>query len=149
MGQMNRPGAVKFFAKVFGWMNFVGVTIQCLFPCAPPCKSALISLNHTTERSTLWYRVRTIVRHGSSRLHDERFSWRLGSDRRPLWRQWLHQYFHQLAYAIWRFPFIACGMLDDRRASVESLFPALSRDLCRLRLVAILVDHVSHSPLPH
>ena len=34
-----RPGAVKFFAKVFGYLNFFGVMTQIFFPCAPPCKS--------------------------------------------------------------------------------------------------------------
>lgn len=33
-----RPGAVKFFAKVFGYMNVIGVAIQIFFPSAPPCK---------------------------------------------------------------------------------------------------------------
>lgn len=30
------PGGVKFFAKVFGYLNFFGVITQILFPCAPP-----------------------------------------------------------------------------------------------------------------
>jgi hypothetical protein len=33
----NRPGAVKFFGKAFGYMNLIGVFIQILFPCSPPC----------------------------------------------------------------------------------------------------------------
>lgn len=32
------PGAVKFFASAFGYMNLVGVMIQIAFPCAPPCE---------------------------------------------------------------------------------------------------------------
>lgn len=30
------PGTVPNFARSFGWMNVVGVTIQLLFPCSPP-----------------------------------------------------------------------------------------------------------------
>lgn len=30
------PGGVKFFAKVFGYLNVAGVMIQILFPCTPP-----------------------------------------------------------------------------------------------------------------
>lgn len=30
------PGTVPVFAKSFGWMNIIGVTIQLLFPCSPP-----------------------------------------------------------------------------------------------------------------
>ncbi|GAA5995955.1 phosphatase PAP2 family protein [Rhodotorula paludigena] len=30
------PGAVKFWAAAFGYMNLVGVVIQIIFPCAPP-----------------------------------------------------------------------------------------------------------------
>ncbi|BGP19154.1 hypothetical protein JCM10213_006500 [Rhodosporidiobolus nylandii] len=30
------PGAVKFWAAAFGYMNLVGVIIQIVFPCAPP-----------------------------------------------------------------------------------------------------------------
>ena len=30
------PGVVPTFARSFGWMNLVGVTIQLLFPCSPP-----------------------------------------------------------------------------------------------------------------
>ena len=30
------PGVVPNFARSFGWMNLVGVTIQLLFPCSPP-----------------------------------------------------------------------------------------------------------------
>ncbi|KAL7619443.1 Phosphatidylinositol:ceramide phosphoinositol transferase (IPC synthase) [Parahypoxylon ruwenzoriense] len=30
------PGTVPMFAKSFGWMSVLGVTIQLLFPCTPP-----------------------------------------------------------------------------------------------------------------
>lgn len=30
------PGTIPNFARSFGWMNVVGVTIQLLFPCSPP-----------------------------------------------------------------------------------------------------------------
>lgn len=30
------PGTVPMFAKCFGWMSLLGVTIQLLFPCTPP-----------------------------------------------------------------------------------------------------------------
>ncbi|KAI1385923.1 PAP2-domain-containing protein [Hypoxylon trugodes] len=30
------PGTVPMFAKSFGWMSALGVTIQLLFPCTPP-----------------------------------------------------------------------------------------------------------------
>ena len=30
------PGIVPSFAKAFGYMNLIGVTIQLLFPCSPP-----------------------------------------------------------------------------------------------------------------
>lgn len=30
------PGTVPNFARSFGWMNVVGVTIQLVFPCSPP-----------------------------------------------------------------------------------------------------------------
>ncbi|MCJ1249417.1 Aureobasidin resistance protein Aur1 [Trapelia coarctata] len=30
------PSTVPNFARSFGWMNVVGVTIQLLFPCSPP-----------------------------------------------------------------------------------------------------------------
>lgn len=32
------PGAVKFWAATFGYVNITGVLIQIVFPCAPPCK---------------------------------------------------------------------------------------------------------------
>lgn len=32
------PGAVKFWGSAFGWLNVVGVSIQIIFPCAPPCE---------------------------------------------------------------------------------------------------------------
>lgn len=34
------PGAVKFWGAAFGYVNIVGVMIQILFPCAPPCTFA-------------------------------------------------------------------------------------------------------------
>lgn len=32
------PKAVKFWGTAFGYMNLIGVMIQIIFPCAPPCK---------------------------------------------------------------------------------------------------------------
>lgn len=29
--------SIEFFGLAFGWMNLVGVLIQIIFPCAPPC----------------------------------------------------------------------------------------------------------------
>lgn len=39
------PGAVKFWAAAFGYVNIVGVMIQILFPCAPPCTSTFSFLH--------------------------------------------------------------------------------------------------------
>lgn len=30
------PGTVNVFARTFGWMSILGVTIQLIFPCTPP-----------------------------------------------------------------------------------------------------------------
>ncbi len=35
------PGAVKVFGSAFGFMNLIGVFIQIVFPCAPPCEWSL------------------------------------------------------------------------------------------------------------
>ena len=32
------PGSVKVFGGAFGFMNLIGVVIQIVFPCAPPCE---------------------------------------------------------------------------------------------------------------
>jgi inositol phosphorylceramide synthase catalytic subunit len=40
------PGAVKFWGAAFGYVNIVGVMIQILFPCAPPCTFSLHYLPH-------------------------------------------------------------------------------------------------------
>lgn len=41
----DRPGAVKFFAKVFGYINIIGVAIQIFFPSTPPCEYNLTYKN--------------------------------------------------------------------------------------------------------
>ena len=33
------PGTLPVFARSFGYMNLIGVIIQLLFPCSPPCTS--------------------------------------------------------------------------------------------------------------
>lgn len=38
------PGTVPVFARAFGYMNLVGVTIQLLFPCSPPWYENLYGL---------------------------------------------------------------------------------------------------------
>lgn len=38
------PGTVPVFARSFGYMNIIGVTIQILFPCAPPWYENLYGL---------------------------------------------------------------------------------------------------------
>ena len=42
------PGTLPVFARSFGYMNLAGVIIQLLFPCAPPCTSAVPSLQLKT-----------------------------------------------------------------------------------------------------
>lgn len=39
------PGTIPVFARSFGYMNLIGVAIQLVFPCAPPCKFGFISLS--------------------------------------------------------------------------------------------------------
>ena len=45
---------LQFWARVFGWMNFTGVFIQIIFPCAPPCTSLAISryYSHSSRFTT-------------------------------------------------------------------------------------------------
>ena len=38
------PGTVPVFARSFGYMNLIGVSIQLLFPCAPPWYENLYGL---------------------------------------------------------------------------------------------------------
>ena len=38
------PGTVPIFARAFGYMNLIGVTIQLLFPCSPPWYENLYGL---------------------------------------------------------------------------------------------------------
>lgn len=48
------PGAVKFFAAAFGYMNLVGVMIQIAFPCAPPwyeLREGLVPANYNMRGS--------------------------------------------------------------------------------------------------
>ncbi|GAA5846279.1 hypothetical protein JCM3766R1_002194 [Sporobolomyces carnicolor] len=48
------PGAVKFFASAFGYMNLVGVMIQIAFPCAPPwyeLREGLVPANYNMRGS--------------------------------------------------------------------------------------------------
>lgn len=33
------PKAITFWAKAFGYLNLIGVMIQIIVPCAPPCTS--------------------------------------------------------------------------------------------------------------
>lgn len=40
------PGTVSVFSHSFGYMNLIGVAIQLMFPCAPPCKFACYCLMH-------------------------------------------------------------------------------------------------------
>lgn len=37
-------GAIQYFGKAFGWMNFTGVVTQLVFPCAAPCTSKSLLL---------------------------------------------------------------------------------------------------------
>ncbi|GAA5922860.1 hypothetical protein JCM1841_003764 [Sporobolomyces salmonicolor] len=48
------PGAVKFWAAAFGYMNLVGVMIQIAFPCAPPwyeLREGLVPANYNMRGS--------------------------------------------------------------------------------------------------
>ncbi|ORY84686.1 hypothetical protein BCR35DRAFT_303010 [Leucosporidium creatinivorum] len=48
------PGAVKFWGAAFGYVNIVGVTIQILFPCAPPwyeLRNGLVPANYLMKGS--------------------------------------------------------------------------------------------------
>jgi inositol phosphorylceramide synthase catalytic subunit len=48
------PGSVQIFAKTFGWMNVIGVSIQLIFPCSPPWyenKYGLAPANYSIEGS--------------------------------------------------------------------------------------------------
>ncbi|GAA5973208.1 hypothetical protein JCM11641_006325 [Rhodosporidiobolus odoratus] len=48
------PGAVKFWAAAFGYMNLVGVIIQIVFPCAPPwyeLREGLVPANYNMRGS--------------------------------------------------------------------------------------------------
>ncbi|GAA5985296.1 hypothetical protein JCM10908_002609 [Rhodotorula pacifica] len=48
------PGAVKFWAAAFGYMNLAGVIIQIVFPCAPPwyeLREGLVPANYRMRGS--------------------------------------------------------------------------------------------------
>lgn len=48
------PGTTPLFARTFGYMNLIGVTIQILFPCSPPWyenKYGLSPANYSMEGS--------------------------------------------------------------------------------------------------
>ncbi|EMS21619.1 hypothetical protein NBRC10512_002799 [Rhodotorula toruloides] len=48
------PGAVKFWAAAFGYMNLAGVIIQIVFPCAPPwyeLREGLVPANYNMRGS--------------------------------------------------------------------------------------------------
>jgi hypothetical protein len=40
----SKPAAVRFWGSAFGYMNLIGVGIQILIPCAPPCQSTHLPL---------------------------------------------------------------------------------------------------------
>jgi hypothetical protein len=38
-------GSVQYWGKAFGWMNFLGVVTQLVFPCAAPCEWEILCSN--------------------------------------------------------------------------------------------------------
>ena len=140
----SRPGAVKFFAKVFGYLNFLGVMTQIFFPCAPPCK-AFHPLVSNTLSDRFLRRVRAHPRHHACRLYHERLSRRSFPNRYPLPQQWLHKHLHQRSCSFRCLSFPPCRLFNGRCSTSQPLLPAIPSILRSVCSMAVLVNHVPHT----
>lgn len=132
------PGAVKFFAAAFGYMNLAGVVIQIAFPCAPPCESLPYYPPGDGRCSSSSRRVRAARRPRPGDLPDAGLARWPRTYRRALRRPRLRQDVLGRARPLWGVPEPARRVFDHGGPLPQPLLPQRSAVLLGLRLLALL-----------